>query len=98
MPNSCTHIAGECPNHEVLRISHHNAACQLVHAAIRKTAKGDGALHSAPDLVLVMADTDTQPMTTGESLESLSSATEDNSQFPNPKTAHHDWLAPLPTT
>jgi hypothetical protein len=39
MPDSCTHIAGECPDQETLRISRHNAACQLVHAAIRKTAK-----------------------------------------------------------
>ena len=57
MPDSCTYIAGEYPDHEALRISRHNAACQLVHAAIRKTAKGGGALHNAPDLVLVMADT-----------------------------------------
>ena len=41
-PDSCTHIAWECPNHEALRISRHNAACQLVHAAIRKTAKVAG--------------------------------------------------------
>jgi hypothetical protein len=57
LPDSCTHIAGECPHHEALRISHHTAACQLVHATIRKTAKGGAALHSAPALVLVMADT-----------------------------------------
>jgi hypothetical protein len=64
MPDSCTHIAGECPDHEALRISHHNAACHLIHAAIRKTTKGGGVLYSAPDLVLVTADTGTQPMTT----------------------------------
>ena len=58
-PDSCTHIAGECPDHEAMRISRHNAACQLIHAAIRKTSKGGGALHSAPDLRLVMADTGT---------------------------------------
>jgi hypothetical protein len=45
MPDSCTHMAGACPDHEALRISRHNAACQLVHAAIRKTAKRGGALH-----------------------------------------------------
>jgi hypothetical protein len=69
MPDSCTHTAGECTDHEALRISRYNAACQLVHAAIRKTAKEDGALRSAPDLVLVMADTGTLYVTTGESLE-----------------------------
>ena len=59
MPNLCTHIAGECPDHENMRISRHNSACQLVHAAIRKTTKGGGALNSAPDLILVMSDTGT---------------------------------------
>jgi len=40
--NECPlcHIAGECPDHEALRISRHNAACQLIHAAIHKAAKG----------------------------------------------------------
>ena len=56
-PDSCTHIAGECPDHEALRISRHKTACQLVHAAIHKTTKGGGTLHSAPDLVMIMADT-----------------------------------------
>ena len=41
-PDSCTHIAGECPYQKPLAISRHNAACQLVHAAIRKSAKGEG--------------------------------------------------------
>jgi hypothetical protein len=68
MPDSYTHITGERPDHEALRISRYNAAYQIIHAAIRKTAKGGGALNSAPELVLVMADTGTQPMTTGESL------------------------------
>ncbi len=26
-PDSCTHIAGECPDHDGLRIGRHNAAC-----------------------------------------------------------------------
>ncbi len=38
-PDSRTPVAGECPNHEGLRIGRHNAACQLIHAAIRKTSK-----------------------------------------------------------
>ena len=77
MLDSCTHIAGECPDHEPLRISRHNTACQLIHAAIRKTAKGGGALHNAPGLVLVMTDTGTQPLTTGDSIETLSPTSED---------------------
>jgi hypothetical protein len=46
MPESCTHIAGECPDQEALRISRDDAACHLVYAAILKTAKGGGAFHS----------------------------------------------------
>ena len=82
LPDSCTHIPGECPNHEALRISGHNAACQLIHAAIRKKTKGSGALHSALDLVLVMADTGTQSMITRDSIESLSSTAEDTNLPP----------------
>ena len=59
IPTLCSHIAGECSNHEDLRISRHNATCQLVQAAIRKTAKGGGAFDSAPDIVMAMADTGT---------------------------------------
>ena len=44
-----------------------------------------------------MADTGTQPMTTGKPLESLSSPTDDNNSTPNPETSQQDWLAPLPT-
>jgi hypothetical protein len=98
MPDFCTHIAGECPDHEALRISRHNAACQLVHATSRKTAKGRGALHSAPDLVLVMADAGTQPMTTGDHIESLSPTSEETNLPPTTETFPHDWLAPLPTS
>jgi hypothetical protein len=57
-PDSYTLIAGECPYHEALTISRHNAACQLIHAAIRKTAKEEAALHDAPDLVLLTSDRD----------------------------------------
>ena len=90
MPDSCTHIAGECAEHEVLRISHHNAACQLIHAAIRKTTEGEGAFHNSPDLVLVMADAGTQPMTTRDSIESLSPTSEDNNIPPNAEPLPHD--------
>ena len=97
-PDSCTHIAGECPAHDALRISRHNTACQLIHAAIRKTAKGGGALHSAPDLVLVMADTGTQPTTTGTAMGTLSLTGEVPIPHPPLEAYPQDWLAPLPTT
>jgi len=44
-PDSCTHIAGECKAHKYLSISRHNAACQLIHAAIRYSTKCGGALY-----------------------------------------------------
>ena len=97
-PDSCTHIAGECPGHESLRISRHNAACQLVHAAIRKSAKGGAALHSAPSLILVMADTGVQSMTIGDSIQTLAPTPEDTDQSPITKPIPHDWFAPVPTT
>ena len=96
MLDSCTHIAGECPDQEALRISRHNAACQLVHAAIRKTAKGGGVLYTAPDLILVMADIGVQPMTTWGSVESLSPTSEDTDPSQTTGTKQQDWFAPLP--
>ena len=56
-PDSCAHIVGECKDHKALRINRHNAACQMIHAFIRKTSKGGGALHTGPDLVLISGDT-----------------------------------------
>jgi len=90
MPDSCIHFAGECPDHKALLISRYNAACQLIHAAIRSTTKRGGALHSAPDLVLVMADAGTQPMTTGDSIESLPSTSEDTDLTPTKETHQYD--------
>ena len=60
-PDSCTHIIGECNKHEGLQIGRNNAACQLIHAANRKTSKGGGALHSEHELDLISADTGTLP-------------------------------------
>ena len=68
-PDSCTHSAGECKYHKHLAISRHNAACQLVHAAIRNSAKGGGTLYSAKDLRLVAADAWTRCQTTTDDNE-----------------------------
>jgi hypothetical protein len=76
-PESCTHIARECRFHMALTISRHNAACQLIHAAIRKSAKGGVALHTAPDLVFITADAGSQPQTPHELLETLCSSIPD---------------------
>ena len=104
-PESCTHIAMECLDHQALRINRHNAACQLVHAAIRITAKGGGALHTAPDIVLIAADTGSKPHTTDETLESLSPSSESSSSTQEEEdSASRDanlllvGLAPLSTT
>jgi hypothetical protein len=96
MPDLCIHITGECPDHEALRISRHNAECQLIQAAIRKAAKGGGALHSTPDLVLVMADTGTQPMTTENSIKSLSLTSEDTNLSPTTETLNTVGSHPYP--
>jgi len=70
-PDLCTHIAGECEFHQNLIISRHNAACQLIHAAIRNSAKGGGALYSTNDLRLVAADAGSQNQTTEEEFSSI---------------------------
>jgi hypothetical protein len=67
-PDSCAHIAEERPFHKALTISRHNTACQLIHAAIRKAAKGGSALYCASDIVLLNADTGSQPQITKASL------------------------------
>ena len=96
LPDSCTHIAGECKAHKSLAISRHNAACQLVHAAIRNSAKGGGALYSAEDLRLVMADAGTQSQTTETDLASLGKPVPHNTGH-NRDPALEEWLSPLPT-
>ncbi len=46
LPDSCTHIAGECPHQTNHVISRHTAACQLTHASIRTAFKGGGTIYS----------------------------------------------------
>jgi hypothetical protein len=101
-PDSCTHIARECKDHDALRISRHNATSQLVHATIRKTSKGGRALHTTPDLVLIAIDTSIQSQTANESLDLLSpylgspSSNEESESHPRATTPHSDWLEPNP--
>jgi hypothetical protein len=73
------------------------AACQLIHAAIRESAKGGGALLNALDLVLITADAVSQPQTSKESLEALCSSIpdEDLGETRDLDTPM-DWLEPLP--
>jgi hypothetical protein len=51
-PDSCTHIAGACPANTSHIIKKHNAAVQLVHEAIRHSAKGGAALHRSPPTLI----------------------------------------------
>jgi hypothetical protein len=101
--DSCTHIAGEYTDHEGLRIERHNAACQLIHAAIRKTSIGGGALHSAHDLVLISAGTGTLPQTTADNLAALSSqlgspiSPHGLEHTPSETISHSNWLDPIPS-
>ena len=71
LPNSCTYVAGECKAHKNLSIRRHNAACQLIHAAIRNSAKGGGARYAAEDLRLVAVNAGNQHQTMEETLASL---------------------------
>jgi hypothetical protein len=74
-PDSCTHMAGECKAYKNHAISRHNAACQLIYAAISNFAKGGGALYSANDLRLVAADEGPKNQTTEEELSSITTPT-----------------------
>jgi hypothetical protein len=94
-PDSCTHIARECSYHKALTISRHNAAYQLIHKATQKPAKGGAALYSAPDLVVLSADTGSQPQTTRVSLEALLSATTVKDPDMGRTNAPRVWLEPL---
>ncbi len=97
LPDSCTHIAGECDRHHPHRISRHNAACQLIHATLRKAAKGGGALHSAPDLVLVAADAGIEPQLTEELTEFLHSTHRSEDEPASRDTFDpEEWDAPPP--
>ena len=97
MPDSCTHIAGECPDHETLRISRHNAACQLVHATIRNSAKGGGALYNAEDLRLVAVDAMTRCQTTSDDYAApIDPHQEDIPAGPDSAESETDWLKPFP--
>ncbi len=95
-PDSCTHIAGGCKAHKNLAINRHNAACQLIHAAIRNSAKGGGALYSADDLRLVAADAGTENHTTEEELSSITTPTQaEKHPTEVPHQTSTDWLEPL---
>jgi hypothetical protein len=98
LPDSCTHIAGQCNTHNDQFISRHNAACQLTHAAIRAAFKGGGTLYSPHDLRLVSMDAGTKHQTTDEDIADLTLTSDEQdltTQTPPPNT---DWLSNPPLT
>ncbi len=64
--------------HKNLSIRRHNAACQLIHVAIRNSVKDGGSLYSADDLRLVAADAGNQNQTSEEELASLVTPQQDD--------------------
>ena len=64
LPDSCTHIAGECKSHNNPSISRHNASCQLTHAIIRTAFGGGGAIYSPHYLRLITMAAGTKNQTT----------------------------------
>jgi ribonuclease HI len=98
LPDSCTHIAGQCNTHNDQFISRHNAACQLTHAAIRAAFKGGGTIYSPHDLRLVSMDAGTKHQTTDEDIADLTLTSDEQdltTQTPPPNT---DWLSNPPLT
>ena len=94
--DACTHIAGECDPHKNLSISRHNAACQLIHVAIRSSAKGGGALYGTEDLRPVAADAGNQNQTTEAELSLVTPSQVDMHQDHKPHLLTTEWLEPLP--
>ena len=93
LPDSCTHVAGECPAHASRIISKHNAACLLTHATVRKAFKGGGALFSPHTFHLVTADAGNKSQTPGAVLDSL--GTPSSPSLPLAPSESPDWLDPI---
>ncbi len=97
LPDSYTHIVGECNTHNDKFIGRHNAACQLTHAAIRITFKGGGTLYSPHDLCLITMNAGTKHQTTDEDITELTTPTRKDqdltTQSPLPNI---DWLSDSP--
>ncbi len=71
MPDSCTHIAGQCSHHNNYIISRQNASCQLTHATTRTAFKGGGTIYPPQDLRLVSSDAGIKNQTIEEDLDAF---------------------------
>jgi hypothetical protein len=103
LPDSCTHIAGECSQQTNNIISRHNAACQLTHAAIRTAFKGGGTIYSPHDLQLVSTDAGSKHQTQEEDLEAFTFSTSQDHEYHTQQQQQQtpfttDWLSHTPPT
>ena len=99
LPDSCTHIAGQCSHHTNHIISRHNAACQLTHAAIRTAFKGGGTIYSPHDLRLVSTDAGSKHQTIEDDLEAFTFPPSQDHEYHSQKQQQQpplttDWLNP----
>ena len=94
LPDSCTHIDGECKSHNNKFISIHNASCQLTHAAIRTAFDGGGTIYSPHDLRLITMDARTKHQTTDEDINDLNTPPPHTQDDLTPSSSHEtEWLA-----
>jgi hypothetical protein len=97
LPDSCTHIAGQCSHHTNHIISRHNAACQLTHAAIRTAFKGGGTIYSPHDLRLVSTDAGSKHQAIEDDLEAFTFPPSQDQEYHSQKQQQQpplttDWL------
>ena len=101
LPDSCTHIAGECKSHNNQFINRHNAACQLTHASIITAFNRGDTIYSPHDLRLITMDAGTKHHTTDDDISDLNTPfpLTQNGLTPSP-SYDNEWLAltgPPPT-
>ena len=95
LPDSCTHIAGECKSHNNKFISRHNAACQLTHEAIGTAFNGGDTIYSPHDLGLITMDARTKHQTTDEDISDLNTQSPHSKDYKLSTTPPDtEWLAP----
>jgi hypothetical protein len=103
MPDSCTHIAGQCSHHNNHIISRHNAACQLTHASIRTAFKGRGTIYSPHDLRLVSSDAGIKQQTKEEDIDAFTFPPSQDREYHSQQQQQQplftiDWLNHAPPT
>ena len=103
MPDSCTHIAGQCAHHNNHIINIHNTACQLTHAAIRTSFKGGGTIYPPHDLRLVSSNAGIKQQTQEEDIDAFTVPPSQDHEYHSQQQQHQplfttDWLNHSPPT